>query len=172
MFSKQDIEKYFFAEKQIGLLFIVIGALALVLAIVFFLLLKTNFYKGAAVPLLVIGLVQLAVGFTVYRRSDADRKTMVYSYDMDPSRIRNEELPRMQKVMKNFTIIKWVEIIFIAAGLFLIYYYRFNTEKAFWFGVGLTLTIQSILMLVADFSAEKRGRIYTAGLTQFLEKVK
>jgi len=52
MFSKQDIEKYFLAEKQLGLLFIIIGAIAIVLAIVFFFLLKTSFYKGAAIPLL------------------------------------------------------------------------------------------------------------------------
>jgi len=42
MFGKQDIEKYFLAEKQLGLLFIIIGSLAVVLAIIF---LKLPFIK-------------------------------------------------------------------------------------------------------------------------------
>src|SRR5437762_4412597 len=99
MFSKQDIEKYFLAEKQLGLLFIVVGAVAIVLAIIFFFLLKTSFYKGAAIPLLVIGLIQLIAGTTVYKRSDNDRIRNVYAYDMNPGQLKNEELPRMQAVI-------------------------------------------------------------------------
>ena len=66
MFSKQDIEKYFLAEKQLGLSFIVIGAIAMVLAIVFYLVLKTSFYKGAAIPLLGIGLIQLVASMSLF----------------------------------------------------------------------------------------------------------
>ena len=69
MFSKTDIEKYFLAEKQESLLFIVIGIIGIILAVVFFFGLKTNFYKGAAVPLLTIGLLMGVAGYTVYARS-------------------------------------------------------------------------------------------------------
>ena len=66
MLTKAEIEKYFTAEKSESLLFLVIGIIAILLAIAFFFFLKTSFYKGAAVPLLVIGIIQAIVGFTVY----------------------------------------------------------------------------------------------------------
>lgn len=51
MFTKADIEKYFIAEKSESMLFLVFGLIAISLSIFFFSYLKTNFYKGAAVPL-------------------------------------------------------------------------------------------------------------------------
>ena len=172
MFSKQDIEKYFLAEKQLGLSFIVIGAIAVVLAFVFYLVLKTNFYKGAAIPLLVIGLIQLVASIAVYKRSDEDRIRNVYAYDMNPGQLKNEELPRMNTVVKNFVVIKWVEIALIVTGFILIFYYRTNIDKAFWFGLGITLTIQALIMFVADTAAEKRAQIYTKGIETFIKKLK
>ena len=170
MFSKADIEKYFMAEKQESLLFMIIGVVALVLAIVFFFFLKTNFYKGAAIPLVLVGLIQLVVGFTVYRRSDADRIRNVYAYDMNPAQLKNEELPRMQKVNKNFTVYSWIEIVLVLAGLALVLWFRKDPFKLFWFGAGLTLTIQAAIMLAADNFAEKRAQAYTKGIESFVKK--
>lgn len=172
MFSKQDIEKYFLAEKQLSLVFIVIGSIAIILAVVFFFLLKTSFYKGAAVPLLLIGLIQLIAGATVFKKSDNDRIRNVYAYDMNPGQLKNEELPRMKTVVKNFAVIKWAETAFIIAGLALIFYYRTNADKAFWYGLGLTLTIQAILLFFADYSSEKRAIQYKNGVEGFVQKLK
>jgi hypothetical protein len=170
MFSKADIEKYFLAEKEESLIFIIIGIMALLLAIAFFIFYKTSFYKGAAIPLLVVGLIQLVVGYTVYKRSDEDRIRNVYAYDMNPGQLKNEELPRMKTVNKNFVIYRWAEIILVITGLVFIYYFRSNADKAFWFGLGLTLTIQALVMLVADYPAEKRAKLYTTGMESFVEK--
>ena len=136
MFSKQDIEKYFLAEKQLGLSFIVIGAVAIVLAIVFFFFLKTNFYKGAAIPLAIVGIIHLLASFSIYKKSDEDRVKNVYAYDMNPSQLKDVELPRMKKVLKNFAIIKWVEMALVIVGLALIAYYRNDADKALWYGLG------------------------------------
>ncbi len=170
MFSKQDIEKYFLAEKQLGLIFIIIGSIAIVLAIIFFFLLKTNFYKGAAIPLLVIGLIELAASIPVYKRSDDDRIRNVYAYDMNPGQLKNEELPRMITVNQKFITIKWVEVICIVIGLFLIFYFRNNANKTFWVGFGITLVIQALLMYAADFTAAKRATDYTKGIESFVKK--
>jgi hypothetical protein len=170
MFSKQDIEKYFLAEKQLGLAFIIIGSVAIVLAIIFYFFLKAPFYKGAAIPLLVIGLIQLIASITVYKKSDQDRITNVYAYDMNPGQLKNEELPRMQTVVKNFAAIKWVEMALITTGLILIFYYRANADKAFWYGLGLTLTILALVTYIADYSAERRAIQYTKGIESFVKK--
>jgi hypothetical protein len=170
MFSKPDIEKYFLAEKQENLLFLVIGIIALILAIAFFFFLKTNFYKGAAVPLVLIGLIQIVAGYTVYKRSDGDRIKNVYAYDMNPYQLKTEELPRMKTVNKNFAIYRWIEIVCILGGALLIFYFKTNPDKAFWYGLGMTLVIQAALMLGADYFAEKRAQVYSNGIESFVEK--
>lgn len=170
MFNKADIEKYFVAEKQESLLFLCIGIAALILAVIFFFALKTAFYKGAALPLLLIGIIQIIVGYTVYTRSDSDRTRNVYAYDMNPGEFKIKEMPRMQAVNKNFAIYRYVEIALALTGLALIFIFKSNTEKTFWVGVGLTLAIQSLIMLGADFFAEKRAHIYTSGIESFIQK--
>ena len=167
MLTKTDIEKYFLAEKQVGLIFFIIGIIALVLALVFFLILRTNFYKGAAIPLLLFGLIELVIGFTMWKRSDGDRIRNVYAYDMNPQELKEKELPRMQKVTKSFTIYKWVEVTLIITGIVLIVLYRTKPEKAFWFGLGITLTLQVLLMFGADNMAEKRAKEYTSKLETY-----
>lgn len=170
MFSKADIEKYFVAEKQESLLFLCIGVAAIILAAVFFFALKTAFYKGAALPLLLIGIIQIVAGYTVYSRSDSDRTRNVYAYDMNPGELKAKELPRMQMVSKNFMIYRYVEIALALTGLALIFIFKGNTEKSFWVGVGLTLAIQSLIMLSADYFAEKRAHAYTNGIESFIKK--
>ena len=167
MFSKSDIEKYFIAEKQESLLFFIIGIAAILLAIAFYFFIRTSFYKGAAIPLIIIGLIQMVVGFTVYKRSDADRIRNVYAYDMNPDQLKKEELPRMETVNRNFVIYRWIEFALIASGLIIMLAVGKNAGRPFWYGFGLSLMIQSAIMLGADYFAEKRGHAYAKGLEMY-----
>jgi hypothetical protein len=164
MFSKADIEKYFLAEKQASLFFMIIGIVAVILALVFFFGIKNNFYKGAAVPLLTVGLLLGLVGYTVFARTDKDRKRNVYAFDMNPGDIKEKEIPRMEKVMKNFTVYRYAEIALLILGIGLFSYFNKNEIQAFWKGAGLTLAIMALLALSADYFAEKRGHEYLNGL--------
>lgn len=170
MFTKADIEKYFTAEKQESRLFLFIGAAGVITAIILFFFVNTSFFKGMAIPLALLGLLLGIVGFTVYRRSDADRIRNVYAYDMNPAELKDKELPRMKTVMKNFILYRWMEIVFILAGTYLLYYFRDKTAKQFWVGIGTGLIIMSVLALIADYFAEQRGHIYTKGIESFVNK--
>ena len=165
------IYKYFIAEKQESLLFLIIGIVAILLAIIFWFFIKTNpsFFKGAAIPLLAIGLIQAVVGYTVHDRSDKQAKSIAYTMGIEPvSFTKQVELPRMKTVMKNFTIYRWVEVTFILTGLILIFLFRTNPDKTFWYGLGMALAIQAVLMLGADYFAEKRGGVYTKELEKII----
>lgn len=172
MFSKADIEKYFIAEKQESLLFIIIGVAAIILAAVFFFGLRTSFYKGAALPLLVVGLLLGIVGYTVYTRCDKDRIRVVYDYGMGPANIRDKEVPRMEKVMKNFAIYRYTEIVLALIGIGLFFYFNKNETQVFWKGFGLALCIMALIALTADYFAEQRGDNYLKGLKSFLDSFK
>lgn len=168
MFNKADIEKYFNAEKGESFIFMAIGILGIIAAIIFFFVLKTNFYKGAGLPLILLGLLLGVVGFTVYRSSDKQRVENVYALDLNPGAIKNKEIPRMEVVMKNFVIYRYVEIALAITGIGLFIYFRNNLDKQFWAGLGIGLFIMSILALGADYFAEKRGHIYLNGLREFI----
>jgi hypothetical protein len=172
MFSKTDIEKYFIGEKQESWVFMAIGIAGILLAIIFFFILKSNLQKGMAVPLFAIGLLLAVVGFTVYKRSDQQRVNNVYAYDMDPAKLKNEELPRMKKVMKSFVLYRWIEIFLFAAGVALYIYFIRDFRHDFWRGFGFTLAIMALLALSADNFAEKRGYHYTKGLETFTSNLK
>jgi hypothetical protein len=170
MFTRTDIEKYFIAEKQESLLFLVIGIIAIILAVAFHFFTRPAAYKGAAIPLFLIGIIQIVVGFTVYDRSDADRIRNVYAYDMNPDQLRQEELPRMEKVAGNFVLYRWMEIAFAAAGIILIIKMGGKKGNSFWYGFGIALMIQAFLMLGADYFAERRAKKYTLGIKAFLNE--
>jgi hypothetical protein len=167
MFSKADIEKYFNAEKSESGLFMTIGVVGIVLAVIFFFFLKTEFYKGASIPLVSVGLLLGTVGYTVYKRSDDDRKRNVYAYDMNPSELKEKEIPRMKTVVKNFVLYRWIEIFLAAAGIGLYIYFIRDIKHDFWRGLGLGLAVMAILALAADYFAEKRGHVYLNGLISF-----
>jgi hypothetical protein len=168
MLTPHDIEEYFAAEKQAGIVFLIIGVMAVVLGVVFIFVFKTPFYKGAAIPLIAIGLMQGIAGATVFRRSDEDRVRNVYAYTMNPAQLREKELPRMTTVNRNFKILKVVEIIFIVTGLLLIIVFRSKPDFIFWKGIGIMLLLQSVLVLGADILAEKRAHLYTSKLAAFI----
>lgn len=172
MFTKADIEKYFNAEKNESLLFIILGITTIVIALVFFFYLKTNWHKGFAIPFVVVGLMHLIVGYTVYNRSDEDRKRNVYAYDMNPAELKDKEIPRMEKVKNNFIIYRYTEIVLLLLGLGLFFYYRNNMVKSFWVGFGIALAIEAAVSLGADFFAEQRAGQYTAGIRSFIDKLK
>ncbi len=171
MFTKTDIEKYFNGEKAESGLFLAIGIAGVTAAVIFFFVLKHQVYKGAAIPMFFIGLLLAVIGYTVYKRSDSDRKRNVYAYDMNPSELKEKELPRMKIVMKNFVIYRWIEIALILIGTGLYIYFIRDIRHDFWRGLGLGLAVMAALALGADFFAEKRGKVYTNGIESFVEKI-
>jgi hypothetical protein len=164
MLTKTDIEKYFIAEKQESFLFLGIGIAAIIISLIGIFVWKTQFWKGASIPLITIAILQIIVGFTVYTRSDADRIRVVYALDMNPTDLKEKELPRMETVNKNFVLYRYVEIVLLLVGIVLTILHRNNVDKQFMYGIAVALAIQAALMLGADYFAEKRALIYTAQL--------
>lgn len=169
MFTKTAIEKYFQAEKRENLLFIFLGIAGIVISLVGLFYWKTKFWQGASVPLMLIALIQLIIGYTVYARSDKQRTGTVSSYDLNALKLQNEELQRMEEMNKNFVIYRRMEIILIVAGIMLALVYKNNPDKQFVVGIGVALSIEAVLMLWADIIAEKRAYNYTKRLQTFLQ---
>ncbi len=159
------IETYFIEERIESLFFIIIGVIAILLAGVFLGIIKYSFFKGMAIPLLLIGIIQLTIGTTIYMRSPEDKYRVTQMLINERSQIKTEELPRMEKVMQNFTIYKWIEITLII-GAIILFVTFYSSPQTFWKGLALGLLIQTSIVLSLDLIAEKRGQIYIEKLQQ------
>ena len=162
------IKNYFNAEKAESLLFMGFGLLAILISIYCFFILKDNFWKGLAIPLVLFSLVQIAIGTIIYTRSPKDNLRVEYILKNEPQKIQSEEIPRMEKVMKNFVYYRYFEITMIVLGVILMFSL---SNYGFWKGFGLGLFIQCALLLSLDFFAEKRGYNYSKHL-QTIEVLK
>lgn len=158
------------AEKNLGLLFIIIGAIAVITSVVFFFVLKTNWHKGAAIPFILVGLFQLSVGYGVYKKADNERKTAVYAYDMNPSSLKEKELPRMEKALRSIHIFIVIEAILLIAGMAMFVYFKKDASKIFWAGLGMALFIEAAICLFADITAKNKTTEYLKGLKEFVQK--
>lgn len=153
----EQITKYFMAEKYESVLFILTGVVSILTAIYFLMLVKKPFYQGMAYPLIAVAIIQITVGGTVYRRSPEDILRVHGMLTTDKSRLQLEEIPRMNVVMHNFQLYRKVEMILLVVGILL--YFSFPI-LLFWKGLGLGLIIQSGFMLILDYFAETRGKVY------------
>lgn len=153
----EQITNYFNAEKSESIVFILVGSIAILIAIYFLFKLKESFFDGMAYPLIAVALIQIVVGSSIFFRSPKDIERVSLIIQTEKSRIQTEEIPRMEVVMKNFQIYHWIEIILIVIGMILFLFFQ---QISIWKGVGLGLSIQAGFMLLLDFFAEKRGIEY------------
>ena len=161
------MKNYFNAEKAESLLFIGFGILAISLSVYFFFFIKENFWKGLAIPLVFFSLVQIVIGITIFTRSPKDNLRVENILKYEPQKIQTEEIPRMEKVMKNFVYYRYFEIAMMALGLVLMFSLP---NYGFWKGFGLGLFIQCAVLLSLDFFAEKRGHFYIEHLQTINQK--
>jgi uncharacterized membrane protein YidH (DUF202 family) len=157
------IRNYFLAEKNESLFFIIIGTLAVAVGIYFWMTLKKPFITGLAIPLILLGAVEIIVGATVYIRSPKDIQRVETYFQQDISKVQAVEIPRMQAVNKQFRWLRYTEISFMILGLLFAFGFR---NQPFWQGFGIALFMQSAVLLSLDYFAERRGIEYLEKLLE------
>lgn len=160
------IVKYFTGEKVESYLFLSFGIIGIVIAIFFYFVLKTSFLKGIAIPIVIVSILEIIVGVTIISRSPKNIERVQGYVSFNIEMIEKVEIPRMEKVMNNFVIFRYVEITLIIIGIIIMYSFKQNLLLN---GIGLGLFTQSSVVLILDFFAERRGEIYLNYLRAFLE---
>jgi hypothetical protein len=159
----KEMTDYFTGEKQESVLFIAVGLVAICVGI--WLWTHGHRLRFMAVPLVTVALMQLVVGVTVYSRTESQLQSLTAQSRTAPAQFRQEEMGRMQTVMKNFNIYKTVEMILLVIGVCLIaFLQRFDVAA----GVGAGLVLQAGFTLALDMFAEARGQDYLATLNNMV----
>lgn len=151
------IHHYFNGERNESVLFIVVGILLMLFASYFFFFTKTPFWRGVAIPLALVAVLEMIVGYTIFMRSPKDLARVEYFATHEPNQLQQKELPRMETVMRNFVLYRGIEIGLLLLAIIVMYT---GSSYTFWKGIGLGLFIQVSLVLCLDFFAEKRGHFY------------
>ena len=150
-----NMSDYFVAEKQESVIFVVVGLLAIGFSL--WLWMNGHRLKYMAYPLVVIALMQIVVGGTVYLRTDSQVSTLSAQLQVNPAALKAEETARMETVMKNFSIYKSIEMLLLIMGVGLIAFFQRHDVAA---GIGVGLVLQAAFTLTLDIFAETRGADY------------
>jgi hypothetical protein len=150
-----NMSDYFVAEKQESVIFVVVGLLAIGFSL--WLWMNGHRLKYMAYPLVVIALMQIVVGGTVYLRTDSQVSTLSAQLQVNPAALKAEETARMETVMKNFSIYKSIEMLLLIMGVGMIAFFQRHDVAA---GIGVGLVLQAAFTLTLDIFAETRGADY------------
>jgi hypothetical protein len=151
-----NIVRYFEGEKLQCSIGILLGLTGIVLS-VYFIYLSKPVFKGIAFAFIPLSSLLLAICIGIVIRTPKDIQRVSSYYESEPTKMLTEELPRMEKVMKTFPVVKRVEISFIIVGILLLIFFGNNGIIK---GVGIGLIIQGIMLYGFDHFAQSRGKIY------------
>ena len=87
-----SVVKYFNGEKAESFVFIAIGIVALIMAFYFIVILKTSFWRGVALPFMLVALLEFIVGYTIVKRSPKDISRVESFIKVQPSKIASDEI--------------------------------------------------------------------------------
>ncbi len=158
------LQSYFKGEKKQSLIFMLGGILALMLGSLGYFYFETAVWKGAATPFLIIGLIQIAIGASVFFSTDKQvKKLMQQSKEQSPQFFKEETI-RMEKVLKGFSKYKTILMLFFCLGFLFLMLGAFASWGKFTLGSGAALLWQSGTIYLMDSLAEYRAEFYSQKL--------
>ncbi|HEU4407398.1 MAG TPA: hypothetical protein VFS43_19175 [Polyangiaceae bacterium] len=156
---------YFSAEKSEGFVFLGLGVGSAALG-GYLLTRKEGFARGAAWPLLGLGLVE-ALGVGSYALGlDAKADRLERQIRAEPASYKREELGRMAGVKTRFVVYRFAELAILAAGGGLLAAGLVRDRDGLK-GAGTALASHAALLLALDYFAERRAHDYYDQLASF-----
>ena len=171
MFTKEDIEKYFSAFKNEQIFLMALGVVALIIAVVFFVKFKTQWYKGFALPLAVFAIINLGAGLSNYKKADVLRVRNTYNYDLHPEILRTKELPRVIEMNQNFTVLIYVNISIFFAAAFIFLYFKKKEGSEYYLGMAASLFLVAVLSVAMYSVMKSRSKNYESGIIAFTRDI-
>lgn len=154
--TMNNIEKYFKGEMwqcAIGILISVV----FISVSVYFIMLQKPLLRGLSYSFLPLSMVLLIICIGVVVRTPKDVERLTSWYESSPQKIRTEELPRMERVIKSFAVIKIAEICLFMAGIVVTVFFWKNELVR---GIAIGLILEVAVLYLFDTIAEARGKIY------------
>ena len=156
-----ELHFYFGAERQAGLVAVLLGAVSLAAAV--YLWSARTPFRAAAWPLIVFGLIEAGVGGALVVRTPAQVRRLDAAFASSPQAAADAERQRMARVNRAFRAIMAGELVLITVGACLAFFLRTGNDT--WSGIGMGLLLQASALLVFDIVAERRAHAYSQWLS-------
>lgn len=150
-----NINSYFNGERIQCIIGLILSLIFIAVS-VYFLAQGKAFLKGFAYAAIPLSSLLIIICTAVIVRTPKDIKRVI-AMELSTEQVQQEEIPRMEKVMKSFALIKKVEIGFIVLGIVLMLAFKNNELVR---GIALALILEGITLYLFDHIAEARGKIY------------
>jgi MFS family permease len=157
---EQLVRWYFAGEKSEAFWILAAGIASFAGAVALWFWARDPFSRGLAMALLIVAGLGLAVGGTVYFRSDQQAAQLVAQQGNDPAQFAAEEGPRIATVIRSFGLYRLGYAVAVLLALFFVF--AMGRPSQHGFAVGLLLL--AAMGLTIDFYAERRARQYQQGL--------
>lgn len=155
----EAIATYFAGEKHGGLVLAGVGLAMLITAVVLFP--ARLELRSLAITVGVWGLLQLGIGLGLFLKTDGQVAALQTQLATSKEAMTAAELPRMEKVQKNFVVLEVVWVAMIIVGAIVAWRLKENSAVC---GVALGILINASVLLAFDIVAERRGATYLAAL--------
>ena len=151
-----SIEKYFTDDRlQLGI-GIIISIVSFGIA-AFLFMTKRIVFTGMSYSIIPLTLVLFMVCVFLFIRTPKDMNRAITFYQTSPQKLKTAELPRMEKVLKNFNWIIRTEICIIFAGAILFVSFGKNDLVR---GISIGMIAQALVLLIFDTIEVQRARVY------------
>lgn len=122
--------------------------------------------RGMSVPLFAVGIIQLGLAIGLFLRTPGQVAGFDAQLTTNPAEYKTGETTRMERVMRGFAVYKAAEVGLFFGGVALSGAGGIS-KSDFALGAGITLAAEALVMLILDFYAEGRGRVYQAAISGF-----
>jgi cation transport ATPase len=154
------LRSYFSGEKSEAVLILLAGVACLLAALWLWFGAREPFARGLAAALLLTAALGLAVGGSVYLRTDAQVRQLVELQRSDPVRFAAQEEPRIRQVVRSFGRYR----VGYAGAVLLALVLVFVAGRPLYHGLAVGLLILAALGFTIDFYAESRAVRYVQAL--------
>lgn len=162
-----ELHNYFELEYFFSWIKLSIGLLAIVAAIHAW----RNwggFGKGLSLPLMSVGLIQVAVAGYIVWRTGPQLTELSGLLTQDPTKFIGIEQPRMSNVVENFVTFRYAQFTMLVVGLALLAFGRWR-KMTFVIGLGSGFSIFGPILLLSDTLANNRALKYFDAIERFIQ---
>jgi hypothetical protein len=154
------LRTYFGGEKSEAALILLAGVLCFVAALWLWFWVRQPFARGLALSLLLTAALGIAVGGSVYFRTDSQVRQLIELQQRDPGRFVAQEGPRIREVVKSFKVYRAGYAVAVLLALACV----FVLGRPAYHGLAVGLLVLAALGFTIDYHAEARAVAYMQAL--------
>ena len=163
---RKDLHTYYGGEKSGSLQFAVPGFVSLGVGTALLATDPSDMAKGAAVPVLAFGAIELGAGLVLFLRTDALLARLDGELTRRPTGWKAAETDHLRHVRDKFAALMWTEIAVAGIGAGMAAggaYAKAPTVQ----GIGIGLAVESSVLFILDSIAAERAKPYLSSLESF-----